>query len=82
MNDGLTAAVAAHVEELAFLTPGELSPDAALFSAGVIDSLNLLDLVTFVEELCRLKVPAADLRLEHWDSVARIVAYVRARGHA
>lgn len=75
----LIAAFSGRIETLAYLAPGELDADAALFSAGIIDSMSLLDLVAFVEKHCAIKVPAADLRLEYWDSVNRIVRYVQGR---
>lgn len=79
MNSAFASQLVAHIEAAAFLAPGELSPDAPLFSSGIIDSLNLIEIVAFVEGLCGFKVPAEDLRLEHWDSVDRILAYASRR---
>lgn len=75
----LTADITGRIETLAYLAPGELDAEAPLFTAGIIDSLSLLDLVAFVEKHCAIKVPAADMRLEYWDSVSRIVRYVQGR---
>ncbi len=70
------AAIAAHIETAAFMAPGELDPSEALFSAGLIDSVNLLELIVFVEKLCSISVPPEDITLDYWDSVDKIVAYI------
>lgn len=75
----LSAAIAAHIETAAFLAPGDLQHTEALFSAGIIDSVNLLELVVFAEGLCQLSVPPEDIRLEYWDSVEKIAAYLARR---
>jgi acyl carrier protein len=75
----LSDAIAAHIETAAFLAPGDLVHTEPLFSAGIIDSVNLLELVVFAEGLCKVKVPPEDIRLEHWDSVEKIVSYLARR---
>lgn len=75
----LAPALAAHIETAAFLAPGELDHAEPLFSAGIIDSVNLLELVVFAENLCKLSVPPEDIRLEHWDSVEKISSYLTRR---
>ncbi|GAB3253141.1 acyl carrier protein [Chitinimonas naiadis] len=79
MDTTLSKVIGQEIETLAYLAPGELSSDTALFSAGIIDSLNLIQLVMFVEKQCGIRVPAEDLTLEYWDSVDRIVGYVARR---
>ncbi len=56
---------------------GALDDNAGLFSTGVIDSLSVMDLVCFVEGQIGQAVPATDITLENFDSIARIVAYAR-----
>jgi acyl carrier protein len=47
-----------------------------LFSSGVIDSFALVQLITFLEERCNLRLDAADVSLENLDSIERILALV------
>jgi acyl carrier protein len=76
------SALLAHIEGAAYLAPGELRQAEPLFSAGIIDSLNLIDLITFTEQHFAFRVPAEDVTLDNWDSVDKIVAYVaRKRGN-
>ena len=82
MNVSSSAALTAHIEVAAYLSPGELVDGAPLFSAGIIDSVNLIELITYVEDHYQIRVPAEDVTLENWDSVEKILAYiVRKRGN-
>lgn len=54
-----------------------LDDDTALFSSGLIDSLGVMDLVGFVEGQIGQTVPVEAITMENFDSVARIVAFVR-----
>jgi D-alanine--poly(phosphoribitol) ligase subunit 2 len=57
---------------------GTLHDDTGLFSGGLIDSLNVLALVSFVEAEIGREIPPADITIEHFDSIDRIVCYVGA----
>ncbi len=58
------------------LSPDGLSTDALLFSEGRLDSLILLDLISFVEDRCGRRVAWQEVTLENFDSIARILAFV------
>ena len=58
----------------------EFSDDESFLASGLVDSLGVVQLVAFVESTYALKVPDADLVPAHFDSVARLVAYVERRG--
>lgn len=80
--DAGACALASHIENAAYLAPGELREAAPLFSAGIIDSINLIELITFTEQHFAVRVPAEDVTLDNWDSVEKILAYVaRKRGN-
>ena len=49
--------------------------DTALFSMGLIDSLNVIELVTFVEEQLGLSVAPREITLENFDSVGQILRF-------
>lgn len=62
---------------------GTAAPDdeeESLFESGLLDSFALPDLVAALEEAFSIKVPDADLNPRKFDSVARIDAYLAARG--
>ena len=54
-----------------------LDDHSALFSSGLVDSLGVMDLVGFVEGQIGQPVPVEAITLENFDSIARIVAFVR-----
>jgi acyl carrier protein len=58
--------------------PG-LQEDTALFSDGTIDSVGMIELITFLEDEVGIEVGQADVTLENFDTVARILDFVRAR---
>lgn len=79
MSAPSSAVLASHIEAAAYLAPGELQPAEALFSAGIIDSMSLIELIAFVEKQFGFDVPAADITLDNWDSLEKILAYASRR---
>jgi 2-hydroxymuconate-semialdehyde hydrolase len=64
------------VQDATLLPLGNATP---LLETGVLDSLSLLRLVLFVQELFGIVVDDVDLIPEHFDSVDAICAYLRSR---
>jgi len=56
-----------------------LANDTSLLESDIIDSLNLLRLVVFLEERFEITMGDTDLLPENFDSVNTICAYLRAR---
>jgi acyl carrier protein len=56
-----------------------LANETSLLESGIIDSLNLLRLVVYLEERFAVAVGDGDLLPENFASVDAICAYVRAR---
>ena len=56
-------------------------PDAteSLFDSGLLDSFVLPQVVTALEEAFHIRIPDADLNPRHFESLARIEAYVSSR---
>ncbi|OGC94625.1 MAG: hypothetical protein A2W25_09375 [candidate division Zixibacteria bacterium RBG_16_53_22] len=53
-----------------------LDDDTELFSSGLIDSLGVMDLISFIEGKVGCGIMPADITLENFDSIARIVQFV------
>jgi acyl carrier protein len=51
--------------------------DASFLENGIIDSMNVLELVMFAEENFGISVSDEDVLPENFDSVSRLSAYVR-----
>ena len=54
----------------------QLEFDTLMFTEGIIDSLNLIDLIGFLEKKYSVKVPPGQLTLQNFDSIDRIVAFL------
>jgi acyl carrier protein len=52
-----------------------VSAETELFSSGLLDSVAMMSLIAFVEERTGADVRPADVTLDNFDTVARIVAY-------
>lgn len=56
-----------------------LDADTRLFSTSLLDSLDLVELVTFIEEAFDVKIGSADIRVENLDTPGLIETLVRAK---
>src|SRR4051794_20744440 len=61
------------------LAPEDFEDDTLLFSSGLIDSFSMVDLSMFIENTGGLRVHPADVPLDSFDSIERILAFVEAR---
>jgi acyl carrier protein/D-alanine--poly(phosphoribitol) ligase subunit 2 len=61
-------------EELA-VDPAELKPTAPLFSTGIIDSFSLISLLTYIETEGGFTIDPADVNLENFDNLERMLKY-------
>ena len=55
------------------------SPETDLIATGALDSLGLVELFVQLENRFGVRVDMADLEVDHFRSVASIVAFVSAR---
>ncbi len=67
--------------ELRAFIQGELSIDAPisdddlLFTSGLLDSVAMMNLITFIEQKTGSDVRPADVTLDNFDTLTRIAAY-------
>ena len=67
-------------ENIIFSNNGYPYPeDASFLNEGIIDSMNILELVMFVEERFGVHVADEEIVPDHFDSVSKIAAYVRSK---
>lgn len=67
-------------ENILFNNTGYPFPlDASFLENGIIDSMNVLELVMLVEEKYGVKVSDNDIVPDNFDSVERLANFVRAR---
>lgn len=63
------------VDELA-LDGEEITTDTLLFSSGLVDSFALVTLMTYIENEGGVTIAPTDVKLENFDSISRILAYL------
>jgi len=54
----------------------KLNEDEDLLSAGILDSLAILQLVAFIEDQFGIKVPDEDVVFENFQSINALVTYL------
>ncbi|MBU3030649.1 acyl carrier protein [Paracoccus marinaquae] len=55
----------------------DLDAGTELFSTGILDSVAMMNIIGFVEEKAGIEVRPADVTLENFDTLQRIVDYAR-----
>ena len=59
--------------------PEELRHDDALFSSGMMSSIDMVSLVTYLESQFSITIPPTEVSLERLDSVQSISKFVSTR---
>lgn len=58
----------------------DVSDDTELLSSGLVDSLAIMDLVTFVSHEAGVKVRSADITLDNFNTIPGILHFTAAKG--
>jgi acyl carrier protein len=81
VNDELRSSVRELIltEFLPGEAPENLEDDMPLRTSGILDSLAVLRLTTFLEERCGIRIEAHETGVENFDTVDDIVRFARAK---
>lgn len=82
--DAIRQAIRAYIAKT-FLderSAAELTDSTPLITGGVLDSINTLKLVLFLEERFAIDVEAHEVGIDHLDSVQKIEQLIRSKPHA
>jgi acyl carrier protein len=63
--------------ELMYADPEELDSEEPLLGSGIVDSLGIMRLVSYIEEEFGVVVPEEDLIPEHFQTVTRLASFVQ-----
>lgn len=61
---------------------GSIDADQDLLMSGLLDSLNVMKLASYLEETCNITIPAQDVVLENFSTVTNMHDYLTTRGVA
>lgn len=56
----------------------ELKDDLSLIEAGILDSIGIVQLLTFIEERLHVRVPEGEVVPEHFETIGQMVRLVDA----
>jgi acyl carrier protein len=68
----------AHIRSIAS-EGGDITPDTALLELGLLDSINLVGLIQFVEDSFAIKIPDRDIGADLFATPRTLATYVKAR---
>ena len=57
------------------------SDDASFLNEGIIDSMNVLELVMFVEQSFGIKVDDQDIVPDNFDSITKLATFIESKSH-
>lgn len=67
-------------ENILFSTKGyPFSDEASLLENGILDSMNVMELVLFLEEKWGIKIEDTEIVPDNFDSVSYLAAFVRSK---
>ena len=64
------------VDELLEDDDADVSEETSLFKDRLLDSLNLLALISFIEENAELSIETSEITLENIDSITLIMSFL------
>ncbi|MEO6395573.1 MAG: acyl carrier protein [Devosia sp.] len=68
-----------HIREVAAGSNVTVTRDVGLLDSGLLDSINLVGLIQFLEEQFSIKIPDSDISADLFASPASVIAYVERR---
>ena len=64
------------IEVEALAAEQAVDPDALIFESGILDSLNVLNIIIFIESAFNIKINPFDVNLNILGSINRICDYI------
>ena len=58
-----------------------IEDDSPLLDSGIIDSLGVLDLVSFIEKEFEITISDEDLMADNFESIASLAAFIQIKGN-
>jgi acyl carrier protein len=83
MMDTIEDKIATYIaDNILFSNKGYPHPhDASFLDNGIVDSMNVLELVMFVEEKFGVQVGDGEIVPDNFDSVSRLAAFIRRKAN-
>ena len=57
--------------------PEDIGEETSLFQDRILDSLNLVMLIGFLEEKFEIKIKTSEVSIDNLDTVAKMIAFIK-----
>jgi len=78
MND-IEQSILNHIRDVATASQVQVDRETGLLETGLLDSINLVGLIQFLEERFAIRIPDSDIGADLFTSPATLIAYVEGR---
>lgn len=78
MND-IEQSILDHIRGVAAASQVKVERDTGLLETGLLDSINLVGLIQFLEERFAIRIPDSDIGADLFESPATLISYVEKR---
>ena len=78
MNE-IEQSILGHIRAVAAASDVKVERDTGLLETGLLDSINLVGLIQFLEERFSIRIPDGDIGSDLFESPASLIAYVEKR---
>jgi D-alanine--poly(phosphoribitol) ligase subunit 2 len=78
MND-VEQSILEHIRGVAAASEVKIDRDTGLLETGLLDSINLVGLIQFLEERFGIRIPDSDIGSDLFSSPASLISYVETR---
>ncbi len=71
--------IKSYVQEAAFTNPDKIEETTLIFKEGILDSMGLITLITYLEETFNFQIKETDLEEENFESIQAMANFVMSR---
>lgn len=71
--------IKSYVQDTAFTNPDKIEDNTLIFKEGILDSMGLITLITFLEESFNFQIKETDLEEENFESIEAMAGFVKSR---
>ena len=78
-KEEITNKITDYVLTTTFSDPGKISNNTMIFKEGILDSMGLMNLISFLEEDLKIPIMETDLEEENFESINAMAEFVLSR---
>ncbi len=68
-----------HIQDVAAASEISVTRETGLLDTGLLDSINLVGLIQFIEDRFKIRIPDSDIGADLFTSPATLISYVERR---